>query len=81
MISVNMHDAKTRLSQLVQAALDGEEVILCSRGQPKVRLTPVKDPRANPRDLTPDPRFHVEMAPAFDPAEPLSDDEWPEDLR
>jgi antitoxin (DNA-binding transcriptional repressor) of toxin-antitoxin stability system len=27
MISVNMHDAKTRLSQLVQAALDGEEVI------------------------------------------------------
>jgi antitoxin (DNA-binding transcriptional repressor) of toxin-antitoxin stability system len=32
MISVNMHEAKSRLSQLVLAAIGGEEVILCSKG-------------------------------------------------
>jgi antitoxin (DNA-binding transcriptional repressor) of toxin-antitoxin stability system len=76
-----MHDAKTRLSQLGQAALDGEELVLCSSRQPKVRLTPVNDSGANLRDLTPDPRFRVEMVPGFDPAEPLSEDEWPKVLR
>ena len=36
MITVNMHEAKTRLSELVDAAEHGEVVILCRRGQPAV---------------------------------------------
>ena len=79
MISVNMHEAKSRLSQLVIAAVSGEEVILCSHGKPRVRLVPVP---AEPlrRDLIPpDPALSV--TPTYDLAEPLSEDEWPEESR
>ncbi len=37
---VGMHDAKTHLSQLVERALGGEEIVLTRRGQPAVRLVP-----------------------------------------
>jgi prevent-host-death family protein len=36
-----MHDAKTRLSQLVEQALHGDEVVITRRGTPVVRLEPV----------------------------------------
>ena len=39
-----MHEAKTRLSQLVEQALRGEEVIIARRGEPAVRLIPVGAP-------------------------------------
>lgn len=42
-IHVNIGEAKTRLSQLVAAALRGEEVVLQKAGQPQVRLVPVGD--------------------------------------
>ena len=35
---VNMLEAKTQLSKLVEAALRGEEVIIANRGKPVVRL-------------------------------------------
>lgn len=38
---VGMHDAKTQLSRLVKQALEGEEILLASRGEVLVRLTPV----------------------------------------
>ncbi|NQU64059.1 MAG: type II toxin-antitoxin system Phd/YefM family antitoxin [SAR324 cluster bacterium] len=41
MIIANMYEAKTRLSQLVQQALDGEEVILAKAGKPLVKLVPI----------------------------------------
>jgi len=40
-MQVNMHDAKTRLSELVAAAEGGEEVIIARGGTPVVRLVPV----------------------------------------
>ncbi len=40
---VNMYDAKTHLSAIVEAALKGEEVILARSGKPLVRLVPVED--------------------------------------
>jgi prevent-host-death family protein len=40
-LSVNIADAKARLSELVAASLRGEEVILQRAGKPQVRLTPV----------------------------------------
>jgi len=40
-MQVNMHDAKTRLSELVAAAESGEEVIIARRGMPAVRLVAV----------------------------------------
>ena len=35
-----MHQAKTHLSQLVERALNGEEIVLTRRGEPAVRLVP-----------------------------------------
>jgi prevent-host-death family protein len=36
-----MHDAKTHLSELVERALRGGEVVITRRGKPAVRLEPV----------------------------------------
>jgi prevent-host-death family protein len=40
-ISVGMHEAKTTLSRLVEAAQAGEEVVITRRGEPVVKLAPV----------------------------------------
>lgn len=37
-----MHDAKSRLSELVAAAEAGDEVVIARNGEPAVRLTPVR---------------------------------------
>lgn len=41
MTQVGMHEAKTKLSQLVERAEAGEEIVIARRGTPVVRLTPV----------------------------------------
>jgi prevent-host-death family protein len=43
-MNVNILEAKNRLSQLVKAAQDGEEVIIANRGKPVVRLVSVEPP-------------------------------------
>ena len=40
-MQVNMLEAKSQLSRLVKAALEGEEVLIANNGVPVVRLTPV----------------------------------------
>ena len=37
-MQVNMLEAKTHFSRLVEAALRGEEVVIANRGKPVVRL-------------------------------------------
>lgn len=37
---VNIHDAKTHFSKLINQALNGEEVIIARGGVPLIRLTP-----------------------------------------
>ena len=83
MITVNMHEAKSRLSQLVKAVEDGEVVILQRNGQPVDEIHRYTPPPSDPirRNLIPDHRLRAILAPGYDPAEPLSDDEWPEDCR
>lgn len=76
-----MHEAKTRLSELVKAVEErNETVVLCRDGHEVAEIRRRLKRRAV-RDLTPDPRFRVERAPGYEPAEPLSDDEWPGTLR
>ncbi|MEM7109348.1 MAG: type II toxin-antitoxin system prevent-host-death family antitoxin [Bacteroidota bacterium] len=41
METVNIHYAKTHLSKLIEAVLNGEEVIIAKSGEPKVKLVPV----------------------------------------
>ena len=40
-MKVNMLEAKNRLSRLVREALEGEDVIIASNGEPMVKLVPV----------------------------------------
>jgi len=40
-MKVNMLEAKSQLSRLVKDALDGEEVVIASNGEPMVRLVSV----------------------------------------
>ncbi len=41
MQKVNMHDAKTNFSKLVDAAANGEEIIIAKAGKPVARLVPL----------------------------------------
>ena len=84
MITVNMHAAKSRLSELVKAVEENNETVILQRhGTPVAELRRIPSGRRAKavRNLTPDPRLRVEFAPGYDPAEPLSTTEWPADLR
>jgi len=41
MQTVNIHQAKTQFSKLVDAALHGEEVVIAKAGKPAVKLVPI----------------------------------------
>ncbi len=61
---VNMHEAKSSLSQLVRRVAAGEEIIIGRNGEPVARLVPyhhAASPRA-PGRL----RGRIELAPDFD---------------
>jgi antitoxin (DNA-binding transcriptional repressor) of toxin-antitoxin stability system len=45
MDSVNIYDAKTRLSQLVDKAAAGEDVVVSRNGKPLVRITRLQVPK------------------------------------
>ncbi len=44
-----MHEAKTQLSKLVQAAVDGEPFIIARSGTPLVKVTSLEAPATGPR--------------------------------
>ncbi|MDQ3610907.1 MAG: type II toxin-antitoxin system prevent-host-death family antitoxin [Actinomycetota bacterium] len=44
MVTRNVAQAKATLSQLLEAALAGEEVIIARAGKPLVRLVPIEAP-------------------------------------
>ncbi|MGH2913586.1 MAG: type II toxin-antitoxin system Phd/YefM family antitoxin [Solirubrobacteraceae bacterium] len=41
MTEVGMHEAKTKLSQLVDRAERGEEIVITRNGKPAVKLAPI----------------------------------------
>jgi prevent-host-death family protein len=43
--TVNLYDAKTNLSKLVERAAAGEEIIIAKAGKPKAKLVPYAAPR------------------------------------
>ena len=45
MEAVNIYDAKTRLSQLVDKAAAGEDVVVSRNGKPLVRITQLEGPK------------------------------------
>lgn len=51
MQTVNIHEAKTHLSRLVDQAANGEEIIIARAGKPVARLVPLAPVEAQPRTL------------------------------
>lgn len=49
MQTVNIHDAKTQFSRLVDAAAGGEEIIIAKAGKPAARLVPMERPKVTRR--------------------------------
>lgn len=43
MIEVNVHDAKTNLSRLLQRVASGEEIVIARAGRPVARLIPFSE--------------------------------------
>ena len=74
MTQIAIQQAQTQLSQLVQAARLGEEIVLMENDRPVARLVSIEEPEPKSR---PRPRFGsgkgliLYMAPDFD--EPLED--------
>ena len=61
---VNVHEAKTQLSKLLQRVMNGEEIIIAKAGSPVAVLSPFKElpkPRVPGNDAG-----SVEIGPDFD---------------
>lgn len=43
MTKMNIHQAKTNLSKLIELAISGEEVIITKAGIPKVKVVPIEE--------------------------------------
>jgi prevent-host-death family protein len=71
-IHVNIHEAKTHLSELLQRVMSGEEIIIAKAGKPVARLLPFQ-PAPQPRTPGND-GGKVVIAPDFDaPLEEFED--------
>jgi len=72
-IEVNVHEAKTHLSRLLERVSNGEEVIIAKAGKPVARLTPYAPPpeRRQPGSAA----GLVAIGPDFDTPLPEFDEE------
>jgi prevent-host-death family protein len=66
---VNLAEAKAHLSELIDAALRGEEIVIARRNQPLVRLAVLKEGRRKPERG----RFRGRIRLAADFDAPLAD--------
>jgi len=69
MIQVNIHQAKTQLSKLIQKVIDGEEVVIAKHNKPIAKLVHLKTEKPERRIGT--AMGLVRISPDFD--EPLDD--------
>lgn len=66
---VNLYEAKTHLSELVDRASSGEEIVIAKNGKPMARLVPLAPPKKREIGFW---RGRVRIAPDFDA--PLPED-------
>jgi len=63
MLKVNLYEAKTNLSQLVERAAAGEEIVIAKAGKPRARLVPLAPaPKRRPGRA----RGRIRISPDFD---------------
>jgi len=88
----NIGEAKTRLSELVAAAMRGEDIVLDKAGNPQVMLVPVGDSRLRSHEevvaqrraafgMFADKYRHLHGTGALDVPPSMTDDELEERLR
>jgi prevent-host-death family protein len=71
-MQVNVHQAKSQLSRLLELAEEGERVVIARHGQPAVELVPVRRPSGFPFGLA----RSTPLVPAGDDWwQPLTDSE------
>ena len=46
MLTVNIHEAKTHLSRLIEGALRGEPFVIAKAGKPMVKVVPIEEKEA-----------------------------------
>jgi prevent-host-death family protein len=51
MIVINIHEAKAKLSEYLDAVAKGERVLICKRNQPVAELRAVEQKRIEPRTI------------------------------
>ena len=51
MIMINIHEAKAKLSEYLDAVAKGERVLICKRNQPVAELRAVEQKRTEPRTI------------------------------
>mgnify|MGYP006271140917 CR=1 FL=1 len=64
MHTVTIHEAKAKLSRLIEEALSGQEVIIARRNTPLVRIVPLEQPGTRRRIGT--AKGKITLAPDFD---------------
>ena len=62
MMQVNIHDAKTNLSKLLEAVARGEEVVIAKSGRPVAKLVPLPRFEKSPGRL----KGKIQIAHDFD---------------
>ena len=73
MKTVNVHEAKTQLSRILEDVEKGESYVICRNGRPVADLVVHKTRRRT----APHPQLS-KVKIRYDPMEPLSPDEWGE---
>ncbi|MHB8893989.1 MAG: type II toxin-antitoxin system Phd/YefM family antitoxin [Candidatus Geothermincolia bacterium] len=77
MKTVNVHEAKTRLSAILsEIERTSEPVMICRYGVPVADLVP----HVHPDRILPHPVMR-RISVAYNPIEPLAEDEWPAEER
>jgi len=66
-MEVNVHEAKTHLSRLLQRVESGEEITIARSGTPIARLVPMRSSRASAQGMD---EGKVWIAPNFDDPDP-----------
>ena len=78
MAQVNMLEAKTTLSKLVEKAERGEDVVICRNGVPVAKLVPIEKKRIMRKDLRGIAKGLFTMSPDFE--RPMTEKELEEFL-
>ena len=69
MLQVNVHEAKTNLSKLIQKVVDGEEVVIAKGNQPLIKLVLIE--KLKPKRRLGTAKGKIKIADDFDT--PLED--------